>query len=187
MPKYVTACPYACQYDDTHTDPYTHLLTGPGDCNVNSVGMVLSKYKLDGKVPGSKPRVSDRLLDYCDAHGLDKHALDVLRQLLVHFGLEDDASYSHSFYEIKQHLAHGLIVIVQGCFTPSGHVIVVVGFDSDKGLWCCNDPAGDHTAPNGYRQPGWRPGDHVWYPSDWFRAAAAPDGKVWAHLVFPPK
>jgi hypothetical protein len=183
MPRIEIPCPYACQYDDTHKDPYTDLLEGPGACNVTCVGMCLSKFGLADKVPGPEALVSDRLLRFCDEHGQDRHSLEVLRNLSVMFGLKDDASYQHSFEEIKHHLLGGNPVIVQGMFTPSGHVIVVLGFDTDEGTWLCNDPAGDHTAPNGYRQPGWRSGNHVWYPSSWFRPAAAPDGKVWAHLV----
>ena len=154
---------------------------------MTSLGMVLTHYGLGHLVPGGDPRVSDRLLAYCDAHVLDRHDLEVIRDLAIKFGVADAASYSHTFPEIKAHLATGELVIVQGNFTPSGHVIVIVGYDEDAGTWICNDPAGDHTAPNGYREPGWRSGDHVHYPADWFRACAAPDGdgEVWAHLCSP--
>ena len=145
--------------------------------------MCLEHYGLAARVPGADPKTGNRLLKYCDDHGLDRHQLGTIRDLAVKFGLADDASYSHTFDEIKAHLAGGNLVIVQGAFTPSGHVIVVCGYDSDLGTWCCNDPAGDKFAPNGYHEPGWREGDHVHYPSSWFRPAAAPDGKVWAHLV----
>lgn len=163
-------CPYTCQYDNT--------LHPGGSCNMTSLGMVLSQYGLADKVPGSQTKVSDRLLAYCDAHGLDRHDLQVIKNLAVKFGLQDDASYSHTFADIKAHLQGKNLVIVQGMFTASGHVIVFCGFD-DKGLWCCNDPAGDTHEHTG------RSGDHIWYPSDWVRSCAAPDGdgKVWSHLL----
>lgn len=169
--------PYVCQFDNA-------LYPG-GSCNMTSAAMVLGHFDLAQAVPGSRPRCADRLLQYCDDHVLDRHALPVIRDLLVKFGCQDDASYSHTFDEIKAHLDTKCPVIVQGDFTDLGHVVVVVGYDSDKSTWIVCDPAGDHTAPNGYREPGWRPGDHVEYSSSWFRAKAAPDGdgRVWAHLL----
>ena len=170
-------CAWRCQFDNTWKGE------GPGSCNMTTLDMGLMHYGLDGNVPGSLPRCADRLLKYCDDHGLDRHLLETVRDLAVKFGLKDDAGYNHTLEEIKKHLVEGDLVIVQGNFTPSGHFILVCGFDTQRGTWICNDPAGDHTAPNGYREPGWRSGDHVEYPSDWFRAKAAPDGKVWAHLL----
>jgi len=123
----------------------------------------------------------DHLLQYCDDNNLDRHSLDDIRKVAEHYGLEDKASYTYSFKDVKGHLATNNPVIIQGSFTPSGHVILVWGVDEAKEAWLCHDPAGDHTAPNGYRNPGWRSGGHVWYPSSWFDPAAAPDGKVWAH------
>ena len=176
--RIINSCPYLCQYDDTWRGE------GLGACNMTSLAMVLEHYGRAINIPGSPslPRTADRLLKYCDDHGLDRHKLETIRDLAIQFGLVDIASYNHTFEEIKAHLEGKNLVIVQGNFTPSGHVIVVVGFDDTKDTWICNDPAGDHTAPNGYREPGWRPGDHVEYPSQWFREAAAPDGHVWAHL-----
>ena len=177
MPRFSTACPYLCQFDND-------LYPG-GSCNMTSLGMALLHYRLADGVPGAAARVSDRLLQYCDDHGLDRHDLAVIRNLAVRFGLADNASFAHTFDEIKAHLSKGELVIIQGNFTPSGHVVVFCGLDTDRGEWCACDPAGDHTAPNGYHNPGWRSGDHVWYPSEWVRACAAPDGdgKVWAHLL----
>jgi len=170
-------CFYLCQFDNE--------LHSAGSCNMTSLGMVLKQYGKAQNVPGSYARVSDRLLQYCDANGFDRHSLGVIRNLAVKFGLKDDASYAHTFDEIKAHLGKGELVIIQGNFTPSGHVIVFCGFNSETGTWVCNDPAGDHTAPNGYHEPGWGSGDHVRYPSEWVHTCAAPDGdgKVWAHLL----
>lgn len=165
-------CPYLCQYDNA--------LHPEGSCNMTSLGMVLIAHKLDGKVPGERINVADRLLQYCDDHNLDRHDLGVIRDLAVKFGLQDDASYSHTFDEIKAHLRAGGLVIVQGMFTKSGHVIVFCGYDPGRGTWICNDPAGNHNI--GYGHGG---GDHVEYSSVWIHNCAAPDGdgKVWAHLI----
>lgn len=172
------SCPYHCQYDNT-------LYPG-GSCNMTSAGMVLAHYGKDPLVPGSLPRVADRLLKYCDDHGMDRHELGVIQAVLVKFGVSDSASFATSFDQLKAHLKGGNLAIVQGDFTHSGHVMVVRGFDTEKGVWYCNDPAGwGEPDGNGYFHyggPNWRPGEDVPYPSSLWRAAAAPDGKIWCHL-----
>ena len=173
--KVAIPCPYRCQYDN-------HLYAA-GSCNMTSLGMAMEKYGIT--VPGPYSHNPDNLLRYCDEQGLDRHSLEVIAKVSRHFGLSDNAGYAVTFAEIKAHLLGGNLVIVQGQFTPSGHIIVVCGFDSVAGTWLCNDPAGDHNQPNGYRDPGWKSGEQVWYPADWFRRSAAPDGNglVWAHLL----
>lgn len=167
MSKKVIDCPYFNQYDNK-------LYPG-GSCNCTSMGMVLAWG--GKKVPGPYDRIPDNLLHYCDQNGLDRHSLTDLQKLVTHFGEHDAASFSYSFEEIKSHLDKGMPVVVQGNFTPSGHVIVVLGYDTDAGKWLCNDPAGK------FPDYGWTSGKAVWYDSAWFRAKAAPDGKVWAHLI----
>lgn len=162
--------PYWLQYDNE--------LHAGGSCNMTSLAMALDFYKKP--VSGRYKRTPDRLLDYCDTHGLDRHELSVIQQVSKHFGLGDDASYHDSFDQIKAHLRSGNLVIVQGDFTPSGHVILVCGYDDEHGRWLCNDPAG-HWPDYG----GSTSGAGVWYDSRWFRKGAAPDGMVWAHLLHP--
>lgn len=171
--KYQVICPYLCQFDNK-------LYPG-GSCNLTSLGMCLEHY--GKKVPGPYARISDNLLHYADQAGLDRHALPDIAKISKHFGLGDNAGYTDTFEQIKQHLVGGNLVIVQGNFTASGHIIVVRGFDTVAGTFCCNDPAGNYFAPNHYSNPGWESGENVWYPSQWFREKAAPDGKVWAHLL----
>lgn len=168
--KIAVACPYLCQYDN--------VLYPGGSCNMTSLGMVLDAHKCH--VAGPHSRTPDNLLQYCDDNGLDRHSLDVIAQVSRHFGLGDEASYHGNFEQLKAHLRAGGLAIVQGTFTASGHVIVVRGFDPDAGTWLCNDPAGHY--PH-YSNPGWESGEGVSYPSEWFRAHAAPDGLIWLHLL----
>src|ERR1019366_9304276 len=127
MNKIEIPCPYHCQYDSVRTDPRTGGIEGFGGCNMFSASMVLEHYGFKGPQPRHYALLGDDLLKYCDDNGLDRHALPDIAKVLTHFGLTDDESYSHSFDEIKAHLASGDLVIVQGNFTPSGHVIVVCG------------------------------------------------------------
>ena len=146
---------------------------------MTSLGMCL---KWAGhNVPGPYAGVPDNLLHYCDQNGLDRHDLGVIRNVAQHFGLKDNASYKGTWPDIKKHLSTLNPVIVQGNFTPSGHVIVVTGFNEETGEWYCFDPAGNWL--KGYSGPNWQSGDGVWYPGAKFKPAAAPDGMVWAHFV----
>ena len=156
---------------------YNNRLHPDGSCNLTSGSMGLSFFGI--------LKAPDILLQYADDNGLDRHALDVIAQVLRHFGIGDSASYTDTFAEIKAHLDKGLPVICQGNFTNSGHVIMVIGYDTDKGTFICMDPAGDHKLGYGI---GERDGDHVEYPSSWFRQAEAPDDPnhekgCWAHLL----
>ena len=171
--KVTLKAPYFCQFDN-------ELYPG-GSCNMTSVAMALGFY--NRFVAGSYARTPDRLLAYCDANGLDRHELPTIANVLREFGVADDASYTESIADVKRHLEGGNPVIIQGDFTPSGHVLLVLGFDEENSKWLVNDPAGDYEAPNHYSEPGWRSGEAVWYPSEWFVPAAAPDGKIWAHLL----
>lgn len=163
-------CPWLCQYDNK-------LYPG-GSCNMTSVAMALEAYGCAHNVKGPHSRVADNLLQYCDDTGRDRHKLEVIDFVLEKFGVFDSSSYRYDLGDVKAHIKKGELVIVQGEFTPSGHILVVCGVDEEKGRWCCNDPAGYW--PN---YSGQLSGDHVWYDSSWFRPHAAPDGKVWAHLL----
>ena len=174
--KHEFKIPYLCQYDNA-------LYPG-GSCNMTSLAMCLMYYGV--KVTGRFNRVSDNLLDYCDQHGLDRHELAVIDQVAEHFGVNDHSTYDGKWPDIKKHLKTNNPVIVHGYFTPGGHILVLCGVDEDKGRWKVNDPAGDWTAPQKYRDPS-RTGYGVWYPSAAFKQAAAPDGKVWCHFLSKPK
>ncbi|MHB2015325.1 MAG: C39 family peptidase [Candidatus Xenobia bacterium] len=162
--------PYFCQWDNQ--------IAPGGSCNMTSLAMALAFY--DKSAPGPYARIADNLLHECEVRGLDRHELAVIAQLAREHGLADDASYTDSLDQVKEHLATGNPVIVQGTFTASGHVVLVCGVDTEQGRWLVNDPAGHW--PH-YENPGWEPGEQVWYDSAWFDQHAAPDGHVWAHLL----
>lgn len=161
--------PYFCQFDN-RLDP-------GGTCNLTSLSMGLDFY--------GKHYTPDQLHQWCDQNGVDRHTLEGIAACAKAHGIIDEDSYTTSWEEIKAHLRTNNPVIVHGYFTPRGHIVLVCGFDQDKGLWLVNDPAGDWMAPNRYHNPGWREGRQVWYPSTAFRHAADPDSanQVWAHRL----
>lgn len=162
--------PYLCQFDNK--------LHPGGSCNLTSLAMVMLKYGLKGPNYGYN-RLPDNLLAYADAHGIDRHTLEGIDKISEAFGLKDQSSYTTSLAVLKAHLKSGKIAIVHGEFTRSGHIMCVRGFDEERGLWFCNDPAGKWD--NGYS--GYTSGENVAYDSDWFVRCIAPDSKVWAHLL----
>lgn len=89
--------------------------------------------------------------------------------------------------EVHALLDRGLPVIVHGYFTSSGHVLVILGYDSG-GYWV-NDPAGTWNQRFGGSYPGGgepTAGDGIWYPKAAFEQAIATwDGvtpaPIWYH------
>lgn len=161
--------PYFCQYDNT--------IAPGGSCNLTSAWMVIEHFH-----PG-KVKNPDVLLRYCEKKGLDRHELSVIDQILEENGVADQSGYNITFEQLKAHLMAGNPAIVHGMFTASGHIIVVCGFDSAKGTWLCNDPAGKWDPTFHYGGPYWKEGDRVNYSSEWFRKGANPDGTgIWCHL-----
>lgn len=162
---------YHCQYDNK-------LYPG-GSCNMTAVSTALSFYGIS--------ITPDELLVYCDTHGWDRHELEVIDRMLELHGVSDKSSYRTTLAEVKAHILAGNPTIVHGMFTPSGHIVGVYGVDEEKGKWYCMDPAGKWDPTYHYGGPNWKPGNGVWYGADWFRAKAAPDGYVWAHLLSKKK
>lgn len=158
--------PWFCQYDNK-------LYPG-GSCNMTSAAMAIRYY-----YPHSKTTPDD-LLRECADRGWDRHSLEVIDAILENHRISDDSSKVKTIEEVKPHIKGGNLVIIQGDYTPSGHIVVVFGYDPVAGFWLVNDPAGKWE--NG-RYNGWVSGKAVRYPSDWFRAKSAPDGKVWGHLL----
>jgi hypothetical protein len=91
--------------------------------------------------------------------------------------------------EIKRELRAGHPVVVFGCYTSSGHVILLVGYNSTG--WIVNDPAGrwkgysyrnpavgcaavpDDGAASGAAYPSHCNGSKVVYPYSMFRRASS--------------
>jgi len=131
-----TGVPYYDQYDN-----YAY---GGSTCNLTSIAMVLDYYKITkpGINTGSYSRTPDYLLSVeggpvYSASGIDA----VFNDMAVAKG-SAIRSYTKlgTKYDLRNELATGRPVIVQGWYTSSGHVMVVMGFDGT--YYTANDPAG---------------------------------------------
>lgn len=114
---------------------------------------------------------------------------DLLSREAAYWGLgvSSTARTNASFADLHALLDQGLVVPVHGYFTDFGHVVLVLGYDSD-GYWV-HDPAGAWTEsfgggyPSGYASTA---GRRIHYPREAFQAAVGTsDGRrslpLWIH------
>ncbi len=144
-------------------------------CNVTSISMAFYYYGVRSQSDG---RLEDELLQWC----LDKYGEgsqtdhDVLNQLICAYGFKTSFSTGRRWSDVTEEIINRRPVILAGNFTPSGHIICVVGFTPD-GL-IVNDPWGD--ALSGYDDTE---GAKLLYPNSYLNDVAGPDGNVWAHFI----
>lgn len=115
------AVPYFFQYNNGYEPGRT--------CNLTSLAMVMNFF--------GKSTTPDTL--YRSAGG-PIFSGSTLANFARGYGFTATYSERGSKAIIKQHLDQGKPVILQGWFTPSGHFVVVVGYNSTG--WIVNDPAG---------------------------------------------
>lgn len=160
----VEGVPYRSQRNNYYTPS--------GSCQNTCISMLLGHYGLtvdpdtlterwwtdDGQTPAGAQRLFDTL---ARENGLEVRAT---------------GSQTTTMSDIEAAVDNDIPVMTFGWFTPSGHILVVVGYDDDTiyahdpyGTW--NERYyGTHTAGGG---------DYVGYDRDAFVRAAAPDGYVW--------
>lgn len=166
--------PYQSQLDNVE-NPF-------GSCNVTSISMCLEYFGVQGK--NSNERLEDELQDYCNAHGMDRHAPADLAKLVQLYGCRDDFKTNTTTDEVKQWLLKGNPVVTHGYFTSSGHVVCIIGYN-DKGF-VIHDPYGEWT-PTGYdrNDPSGNDtkGKAVTYSYDMMRQTCMTGGEFWVHFI----
>ena len=123
--------PYYDQLDNSD-DPY-------GTCNVTSLAMVLSY--LGAKRVHPDIRFADELNRYCEDHSLDRHEPTDLVKVVEAYGFRDKFSKTASFEEVQDWLIGGNPAIVHGYFTSGGHIVCLIGYNSEG--FVVNDPYGE--------------------------------------------
>jgi hypothetical protein len=130
-PTVKLSVPYYDQLDNSD-NPY-------GTCNVTSLAMVLSYFGAKRQHPDI--RFADELDQYCDAQGLDRHEPTDLAKVVKAYGCVDKFSKTASFDEVQDWLICGNPVITHGYFTSGGHIVCLIGYNSDG--FVVNDPYGE--------------------------------------------
>lgn len=145
-------------------------------CNVTSISMAFYYYGVRPKWGGP---LEDELLQWCFNYAGEGSQTDhtVLSALIRAYGFKTSFSPNRKWSEIKSELINRRPVILAGDFTASGHILCVIGYDSNG--YIVNDPWGD--ALTGYSDTE---GAKLLYPYDYINQVAGPDGSVWAHLIW---
>ena len=150
-----TDVPYYYQYNNTYEPRST--------CGITSAAMLLGSRGID-RTPDSLYR------KYGKSQGQSPEGLAALYRWE---GLRVDSGRAGTRDDLRALLDAGDPVVVHGFWTSSGHIVVIVGYDSEG--WIVNDPGGDW-----YLGYGNGSGEAVRYPyrSDW-DAGLSWDGDIW--------
>jgi hypothetical protein len=111
--------PYYDQLDNSE-NPY-------GSCNVTSLAMSLAYLGARRKHP--EMRFPDELDKYCDDHGLDRHEPTDMVKVVQAYGCQDNFKKTATIEEVKEWLVQGNPAITHGYFTPSGHIVCLIGYN----------------------------------------------------------
>lgn len=155
-------------------------------CRVTSLAMVTDFFGITQ--PSDAVRVPDQLYQ---CYGLlqDVPVLSgAFNQLALEAGSTARATglTNGTFAQLQEHVSKGLPAIVHGWFTPSGHILVVTGYDGD--YYTVHDPYGkwDLTKFGGYDTSV--SGKNIRYPKAEFEHAINDNGTgddLWLHLFAP--
>lgn len=164
--------PYFDQLDNSE-NPY-------GSCNVTSVSMCLAYLGATRK--NANKRFPDELQDYCAANGLDRHEPDALAKIIQSYGYKDTFKTTASFEDVKGWLIQGNPVVVHGYFTPSGHVVAIIGYTPQG--FIVNDPYGElmYAPPNSYYNI-YASGAGLLYSYSLIYNTSCTDNQFWVHFI----
>lgn len=159
--------PYFSQRDNPRFDWST--------CNVTSIAMVFYYYGIRSKWGG---QLEDELLQWCFDYAGQGSQTDhnVLSALIQAYGFKTSFSTTRKWADVRSELLNRRPVVLAGDFTASGHIITLIGYNSQG--YIVQDPWGD--ALTGYSDTE---GRKLMYPYSYVNQVAGPDGNVWAHFI----
>lgn len=158
--------PYRSQIDN--------FFNPTGACNVTSLAMCFDFLKIPRRQQAGQ--FEDELYQYAIDQGYSRHDPLDLRQIAADYGAVDFFTEWGTIERCQQHLARGLPCIVHGYFTSFGHIIVVVGYDSEGFL--VHDPYGEWFK-DGYDTEA--SGAYLHYSYGLIERTCIPDGQFWVH------
>lgn len=159
--------PYFSQRDNPRFDWST--------CNVTAIAMVLYYYGVRSKWGG---QLEDELLQWCFDYAGQGSQTDhnVLSALIKAYGFKTSFGTTRKWADLRSELLNRRPVVLAGDFTASGHIITLIGYNSEG--YIAQDPWGD--ALTGYRDTE---GRKLMYPYNYMNQVAGPDGNIWAHFI----
>lgn len=171
-PAVKLAVPYLDQLDNSD-EPY-------GTCNVTSIAMCLSY--LGAARKNLSLRFPDELYQYCQNNALDRHEPDALAKIVSVYGCHDTFKTNATILEVKEWLIQGNPAVVHGYFTKSGHIIVIIGYNS-KGF-LVNDPYGELMwNPSNSYYDIYSSGAGLTYSYNLINSTCCTDNEFWVHFL----
>jgi hypothetical protein len=159
----ISGVPYFYQYYND-IDP-------SGTCGNTSIAMVLNYYGWDG----TPDQLSSQFGD--EQSKRPPGAARAFNSVASANGLGQQVTYTTqaSYDDLHTWLAEGKPVVTWGAFTPSGHIVVVLGYTGDE--YICHDPAGAWNGNvRGDHYGGGTAGRYIRYDADSFDNMIALNG-----------
>jgi peptidoglycan hydrolase-like protein with peptidoglycan-binding domain len=123
-------------------------------------------------------QLEDQLYEYMTNNGLSRHSPDDLRKVLIQYGYQDNFQPDAKWAEVKAWIDRGKPCITHGWFTQSGHIICIIGYNSNG--WIVHDPYGEWHK-DGYDTQ--KSGANLLYSYAMMKDVCGPDGDLWIHYV----
>lgn len=172
MTRVVVKTPYLSQRDNEEHPS--------GTCNTTSIAMAMGK-EGEPLLRKTGEQLEDYLTRYCLDNGLSRHSPGDLEILAQRHGYRPRFNAYATWKQVKDWLDKGKICIVHGWFTGSGHIIVINGYDDEKGCWIVHDPWGEWYR-SGYDTSV--SGEYLEYSFRMMSELCGPDatGQLWIHF-----
>lgn len=153
-----------------------NLYNPTGACNVTSLAMCLDFLR----VPQRKKtgQFEDELYEYAIAKGYSRWNPYDLAKIVKDYGAQDFFTENATIDEIQDWLASGNPAVIHGYFTSFGHIVVVVGYDSEG--FFIHDPYGEWFESDYDTEAS---GAYLHYLYRLIRRICMPDGKFWVHFI----
>lgn len=160
--------PYRSQLDNLHNPT--------GACNVTSIAMCLDFLRVPRRQKAGQ--YEDELYQYAIDQGYNRHNPQDLVRIVQDYGGRDHFTSWGTIEGCQNHLAAGNPCVIHGYFTPFGHILVLVGYDSEGFL--VHDPYGEWFE-GGYNNEV--SGAYLHYSYELVRRTCIPDGQFWVHHI----
>lgn len=160
--------PYRSQLDNAYNPT--------GACNVTSLAMCLDFLKIPRRQKTGQ--FEDELYQYAIDQNYSRHSPQDLAAITRDYGAINYFTEWGTIERCQQHLVNGNPCVIHGYFTSFGHIIVLVGYDSEG--FVVHDPYGEWFA-DGYRTD--LSGEGLHYSYSLIQRTCIPDGQFWVHYI----
>lgn len=166
--------PFLCQRDNQHN--------WSGSCNVTSLAMANVYLGINPAVDAQGNQLEDRLYNWMTSRGMQVGSPWDMAECARAWGMHDDFDPAKSTWKrAKEWLAAKQPIVCHGWFTKPGHIVVLRGYDDNKGGFYVNDPWGEWFA-SGYAH-GTNRGNNLLYSYKMMRDLCGNDGDIWLHFL----